>query len=171
MDLFRIGRVSGTHHLKGTIKVTSNFNDVDILIGNKVILTLKNEQKKVLTISEIKRINDKIILIDFEEIKDKTEASSLIGAEVHVRRDLLGDISEDEFYAEDLVGMEVINSDNTSLGKVEDILETGAHDVLIVNEGVEEVMIPAVELYVLEINFETRIIRVDVPEELININK
>lgn len=171
MDLFRIGRVSGTHHLKGTIKVSSNFNELHLLSGNKVILTLKNQEKKVLSILEIKRINDKMILIDFEEIKNKSEATKLIGAEVHVRRDLLGDINEEDFYSEDLVAMEVINSDNNILGKVEAVLETGAHDILIVNEGKEELMIPLVELYVLDINFKTRIIKVDVPEELININK
>jgi 16S rRNA processing protein RimM len=42
MELFRIGRVSGTHHLKGTVKVTSTFDDIDVLEGNKVVLNLKN---------------------------------------------------------------------------------------------------------------------------------
>jgi 16S rRNA processing protein RimM len=67
--------------------------------------------------------------------------------------------------------MEVINLDGSILGLVEDVLETGAHDILVVNEGSDEVMIPAVELYVLDIDFDSRKIKVDVPEELININK
>jgi 16S rRNA processing protein RimM len=171
MELFRIGRVSGTHHLKGTVKVTSTFDDIDVLEGNKVVLNLKNGEKKIFTVEEARRINEKIILVDFSEITNKSDASTLNGAEINIRRDLLGEISEDSFYNSDIIGMEVINLDGSILGLVEDVLETGAHDILVVNEGSDEVMIPAVELYVLDIDFDSRKIKVDVPEELININK
>ena len=171
MELFRIGRVSGTHHLKGTLKVTSTFDDIDVLVGNKVILNLKNGEKKIYTVVEARRINDKIILIDFSEITNKSDASTINGAEINIRRDLLGEISEDSFYNSDIIGMEVINADGSILGSVEDVLETGAHDIIVVNDGADEIMIPAVEVYVLDIDFDSRKIKVDVPEELININK
>lgn len=171
MELFRIGRISGTHHLKGTVKITSTFEDIDVLNGNKVILEFKNNDKKIYTIENVKRINNKIVLVDFVEIKNKTEASALNGAEVQIRRDLLGDISEEGYYLTDIVGMDVINKDGKVLGKVEDVMETGAHDIYVVNEGSEEIMIPAVEIYVLEIDFEERKISVDVPQELIDLNK
>jgi 16S rRNA processing protein RimM len=169
MDLFRIGKISGTHHLKGTVKVTSNFADEEILKGNKGIIEFPNGSKKLLTIIEVKRINGKILTIDFEEIVTKSEGQSLQNGVLFVRRDLLGEISEDEFYNEDLIDFEVINSNDEILGLLIDIMETGAHDIYIVGE--DEIMIPNVDEYVKKIDFENKKIYVDVPQDLIDLNK
>lgn len=169
MELFRIGRVSGTLHLKGTVKITSNFEDVDLLLGNKGIIEFPNGNRKLLTIKEVKQLNGKVLGIDFEEILTKTDAQTLQNGVLFIRRDLLGEISEDEFFMEDLMGFDVINSDGENLGKLEDVLETGAHDIFIVGE--EEYMIPNVEEYVKDLDFENKKIKVDVPRELLDINK
>ena len=169
MDLFRIGKISGTHHLKGTVKVTSNFADEEILKGNKGIIEFPNGSKKLLTIIEVKRINGKILTIDFEEIVTKSEGQSLQNGVLFVRRDLLGDMNNEEYFLEDLIGFEVINSDNINLGKIIDIMETGAHDIFVVSD--DEIMIPDVEEFVKEIDFETKKIMVDVPQDLIDLNR
>ena len=168
MELFRIGRVSGTLHLKGTVKITSTFSDID-LVGNKGIIEFPNGSKKLLTIKEVKNLNNKILGIDFEEITTKTDAQSLQTGTLFVRRDLLGDMNNEEYFLEDLIGFEVINSDNVNLGKIIDIMETGAHDIFVVSD--DEIMIPDVEEFVKEIDFETKKIMVDVPQDLIDLNR
>lgn len=169
MELFRIGRVSGTLHLKGTVKITSTFADIDLLVGNKGIIEFPNGNKKLLTIKEVKSLNDKIIGVDFEEITTKTDAQALQTGTLFVRRDLLGDMNNDEYFLEDLIGFEVINSDEANLGKIIDIMETGAHDILIVSD--DEIMIPDVEEFVKEIDFEAKKVFVDVPQDLIDLNR
>lgn len=169
MELFRIGRVSGTLHLKGTVKITSTFADIDLLVGNKGIIEFPNGNKKLLTIKEVKSLNDKIIGVDFEEITTKTDAQALQTGTLFVRRDLLGDMNNDEYFLEDLIGFEVINSDEANLGKIIDIMETGAHDILIVSD--DEIMIPDVEEFVKEIDFEAKKFFVDVPQDLIDLNR
>ncbi len=168
MELFKIGKISGTHHLKGTIKVTTAFDNIELLEGNKVMLENKQGLKKVLEVSKVKRINNKIVLLDFVGIGNKTDAMALISYDLFVRRDLLGDINEEEYYTQDLVGMDVYNKDEY-LGQVEDVMETGAHDIYIVGE--DEIMVPAVDAFVLEIDFDNKKIITDLPEELLNLNK
>ncbi len=168
MELFKIGKISGTHHLKGTIKVTTAFDNIELLEGNKVMLENKQGLKKVLEVSKVKRINNKIVLLDFVGIGNKTDAMALISYDLFVRRDLLGDINEEEYYTQDLVGMDVYNKDEY-LGQVEDVMETGAHDIYIVGE--DEIMVPAVDAFVLEIDFDNMKIITDLPEELLNLNK
>lgn len=169
MELFRIGRVSGSLHLKGTVKITTNFEDIELLVGNKGIMEFPNGTKKLLTIKEVKELNGKVIGVDFDEITTKTDAQSLATGVLFVRRDLLGDINEDEYFMEDLIGFEVINSNGENLGKIEDVMETSAHDIFIVGE--EEYMIPDVEEFIKELNFEEKKVMVDVPQDLLDINK
>lgn len=169
MELFKIGKVSGTLHLKGTVKITSNFADTELLVGNKGIVEFPNGTKKLLTIKEVKSLNEKILGIDFEEITNKTDAQALQTGILYIRRDLLGEISEDEYYLDDLLGFQVINSNGENLGEIVDIMETGAHDIFVV--GDDEIMIPDVEEFVKEVNFEEKKVSVDVPQDLIDLNR
>lgn len=53
-NLVNIGTVTGTHHLTGTVKVNSIFEDIDMIIGEKVLLE-KNDKKKVINDKEDKK--------------------------------------------------------------------------------------------------------------------
>ena len=89
-DLINIGTISGTHHLKGALKANSFFEELDVLPGNKVIAEGKNGTKKLFTIKEVSRLNEKKIVLEFEEINNKTEAQLLNGFKLYIRRELLG---------------------------------------------------------------------------------
>ena len=96
-NLVNIGTVTGTHHLTGTVKVNSIFEDIDMIIGEKVLLE-KNDKKRLLTIRKIKRLNDRKLLVDFEEIKDVEQGKEINGFQIKIRRDLLPEKNEEEFY-------------------------------------------------------------------------
>ena len=59
MELLSVGRVSGTHHLKGAVKVTSNIDDLEVLVGNKLMIELPSGEVKILTIKKISNMIDK----------------------------------------------------------------------------------------------------------------
>ena len=65
MELLSVGRVSGTHHLKGAIKVTSNIDDLEILEGTKVMVELSSGEIKILTINKVDHIIDTQWIVDF----------------------------------------------------------------------------------------------------------
>ena len=59
-------------------------------------------------------------------------------------------LSEDEFFLDDLIGVSVVTSDNLILGKVDDVINLPAQDVLVVGE----VMIPLVKEFVKNIDLD-----------------
>lgn len=153
-NLVNIGTVVGTHHLIGSVKVNSIFEDFDLIVGEKVLLE-KEDKKKLLTIKKIKRLNDKKLIIDFEEINNVDLAKEINGFQIKIRRDLLPEKNEDEFYIKDLLGIEVFEN-NEKIGDIVDILETAAHDILIVKDikTKEEILIPLIDQFVLKIDFK-----------------
>ena len=66
-----------------------------------------------------------------------------------------GKIGDDEYYWDDLISLEVVNTEGVALGVVRGLLETGAHAVLQV-AGPEvcqrERLIPFVDAYVREVD-------------------
>jgi 16S rRNA processing protein RimM len=69
-----------------------------------------------------------------------------------------------EFYWYQLIGLEVVNSEGERLGILEEIIETGSNDVYVVRRGEEEILIPAIEDVVREVDLQRRLMTVDLPE-------
>ncbi len=163
MELVNIGTIVGTHHLNGAVKVSSVFQDLDMIKDEKVLLE-KKEEKKVFTIKSIKRINAKKILIEFLESGNIDTAKSLNGFQIKIRRDLLPEKNGDDFYFNDLLGLKVTEN-GVVLGSVLDVMETAAHDILVVmTEDNQEILIPIVDNFVKKIDFENNNIEVELIE-------
>jgi len=163
-NLINIGTIIGTHHLLGSVKMNSIFMETDLIIGEKVLLE-KEDKRKLLTIKNIKRLNEKKLIVDFEEIGNIDQAKELNGFQMKIRRDLLPEKNEDEFYIKDLLGVEVF-SNNKKIGEVTDVMDTAAHNILIIEDVLnkKEVMIPLVDEFVKKIDFKNNRIEVELIE-------
>jgi 16S rRNA processing protein RimM len=77
-------------------------------------------------------------------IDDRNGAESIDGYFVAAPRELLPKTVGNEYYWNDLVGLVVLNEQNDALGRVTALLETGAHPVLVVQDGETERLLPFV---------------------------
>ena len=102
------------------------------------------------------------VLVSLEGIADRAAAEAMKGVLVGAPREALPATDEDEFYWGDLVGLQVVNTVDEPLGKVVGLIETGANDVLRVqdSEGVER-LLPFVSAVVLSVDKAGGLIRVE----------
>ena len=84
-------------------------------------------------------------------IDNRDDAAALRGVEIGVPADTLPATDEDEFYWRDLVGREVRNLEGVVLGTVADMMPTGAHDVMVLDDNGTERLIPFVRAHVLSV--------------------
>lgn len=105
-----------------------------------------------------------------QELPDRTAAEAMRGARIFVARSSFPTAGEGEYYWIDLIGLEVINRQGEALGRVIDLLDTGAHSVLRLRrpEAAEsaapeqaERLIPFVGAYVDDVDLAARRITVD----------
>ncbi len=73
---------------------------------------------------------------------DRTEASTLGNLELGVQRDQMAPLEEGEFYWVDLIGLDVVNIEDATLGKISNVIETGASTVLAVKGKDGDYLIP-----------------------------
>ncbi|MDR2259579.1 MAG: ribosome maturation factor RimM [Azoarcus sp.] len=92
--------------------------------------------------------HSKGLLASLEGIAERTAAQALAGWYIAAPRQALPRTEEDEYYWGDLMGMAVLDEAGEPLGKVADLLSTGAHDVLRVWDGETERLIPFVAAHV-----------------------
>jgi 16S rRNA processing protein RimM len=103
------------------------------------------------------------VLAEVRGVDDRGAAEALRGARIFVPRHSFPSTSVDEFYWVDLIGLEVLNRQAQSLGRVSGLIDTGVHSVLRVDPtvGGAETLIPFVAAYVDAVDMASRQIRVD----------
>ncbi|HLY28978.1 MAG TPA: ribosome maturation factor RimM [Aggregatilineales bacterium] len=101
-------------------------------------------------------------LLHFDEIEDRDAAELLRKLYMFVSLEDAVPLEDDEIYLFQLIGLEARTVAGELLGRVEDIIETGANDVYVIRGGpYGEVLIPAIPGVVRNINVEAGTITVE----------
>ena len=79
----------------------------------------------------------KTVVARISGFDDRDRATTLIGKEIAVLRDALPKTEDGHYYWQDLEGLAVVRRDGSTLGNVAYLLETGAHDVMVVKGDVD----------------------------------
>lgn len=113
------------------------------------------------------RFNKEYALISLEGCRNRNDAERLRGKSVLISSDQAAPLEKGQYYLFQLIGMRVI-ADQSDIGCVKDVLQTGANDVYIVNsDEYGEVLIPAHDETILRIDFDSEIIHMTLPEGLL----
>lgn len=162
MEVFRdpvvIGVISAPHGVRGTLRVKSLGAGRHLRRGVEPVV--EGERRRILAARE----TPKGFLIDLEGIEDRDLAGSLRGSELLLGREELDAPEEGEFYVGDLVGLEAYDEAGARVGSVADILETPAHEVLVVQDYDEEIYVPFTFEHVPKVDLEGGRIVVRPPE-------
>jgi 16S rRNA processing protein RimM len=110
------------------------------------------------------------VILKFAGYDSPEAAQVLVGRELAVPEADAVELEEDEFYDWELIDCRVETIDNQMIGRVREVLHTGAAPVLVVRDETErEQLIPLAESICVEIDTEAKLIRVDPPEGLLEL--
>jgi len=109
---------------------------------------------------ETARIHSNSLLVKLKGVADRDAAFALKGRQVAVPREQLPEPEENAYYWSDLIGLQVKNLQDVDLGKVAELFETGANDVMVV-KGERERLLPFIAQVVLDVNLEAGTMLVD----------
>jgi 16S rRNA processing protein RimM len=153
-----IGKLRRPHGLNGEIlmEVITDFPE-RLQPGMRVYLGESHHVKYVHTM----RDHRGGLLVSFEDFVDPDSVGELRNLMVYVRTNDRPELPEGEYYHHQLLGLNVVDENDVSLGKVVNILETGANDVLVIQQAAgREILVPYSESSILEIHLETGQMRV-----------
>ena len=107
------------------------------------------------------QIHGKRLIALLQDTDDREQADALVHRRIAVYRDQLPELPADEYYWTDLLGLSVRLEDGRELGAIENMLATGANDVMVVR-GERERLIPFVPgHYVKQVDLDARTVIVD----------
>lgn len=155
-----MGYIKGAFGVKGWLKIAAGTEYADSLLDYPEWRLSKNGQHHSVIPEAGKTANGEL-LVKLEGINDRDEAFALRGYTIEIPREAFAPAEEGEYYWADLVGMTVTNTEGIALGTVKNLMETGVHDILVVEGGYGQKLIPFVSQYILTVNTENKTITAD----------
>jgi 16S rRNA processing protein RimM len=138
----RIGRIIGLFGVKGWVKIYSYTQPYcNILTYTPWRIRLKGGWEQIILDSS--RHHGHTLLAKLKGFDDRNQAAQLLEAEIAVDPGQLEPLSQNEYYWAELIGLHVLDFQGRELGVVDHLLETGGHDVLVL-QGTSEILIPFV---------------------------
>ncbi|MEZ5946096.1 MAG: ribosome maturation factor RimM [Hyphomonas sp.] len=138
--LIAVGVVKGAHGVRGEVRVKSFTADPEAVFAYGPLVDAAGQT--VLTPKSARPGKDHFIVRPKEQ-KQKEEWDALRGTLLHVSRSAMPDASEDEFYIEDLVGLDVFAGGGEAAGRVKSVQDYGAGGLIEISlKGGDSVLIP-----------------------------
>lgn len=168
--LVELGRVLKPHGLKGELCIELYADSPFIFDGlTRLYLQLPGKKPRPCVLHEWRPHQERaLILVDKCQGRDQAEAWR--GAEVLARERDLPARDEGEIASEDLLGLSVERVGGEMVGVLEDIRVLAGQEIWFIRDDADnEILIPAVEEIVLEIDLDRERIVIDPPEGLIEL--
>lgn len=146
------GAVINKRGLKGELKVDSYCDSTEVFCTIKVLYLDENGEKpvKVLSAKEYKGF----AYIMLEGITTPEQADRLRGTVLYADRDSIP-IDDGGYFIDDLLGLTVYDADSGKIyGKVTEVFNSGASDIYTVNDGEKNYYLPAVDEFIVDVDFD-----------------
>jgi 16S rRNA processing protein RimM len=168
--LVELGRVEKPHGLRGELCIELYADSPFIFEGlTRVYLRLPGKKPRPCVLEGWRAHQGRaLILVDRSQGRDQAEAWR--GADVLARERDLPTVDEDEVRSEGLLGLPVMHVDGSRIGVLEDIRDVAGQELWFIrDEAGNEIMLPAVEEFVLDIDLDAGVILVDPPDGLLEL--
>lgn len=160
-----LGAIAGVHGVRGEVKVKS-FTADPLAIATYGPLYDDQGRKFDLKLTQ-KAAKDTIVIAKIDGIVDRNAAEALKGKRLYAPREALPVLDDkDEFYATDLIGLSVEDRSGRKLGKVVDMADYGAGDIIAIAGGPEgDFELPFADRFVPVVDLAVGKIVVDLPDD------
>jgi 16S rRNA processing protein RimM len=159
------------HGIRGELRVRLMTDYPERMAKLKTIYLADNPEPKSAKPYHVQgmRMNgDHFGLLKLEEVSDRTEADRYRGLFVLIDLEHAVPLEAGEFYLYQLIGLTVQTEDGETLGKLTEVLETGANDVYVVeSERYREILIPVTDETIVKTDVDAGVLIVRLPEGLL----
>jgi 16S rRNA processing protein RimM len=164
--LILMGVFGAPQGVQGAVRVKS-LTRVPEAIGGYGPLT-DGDRKRAFAFESLRPLKADMLVARLTGVSTREAAAALTGVEIFARRDQLPPPSDDEFYYEDLIGLDAVNPAGAPLGQIVSLLNYGGGDILEIAPagGGETLLLPFTRQVAPTIDFEAGRIVIEPPHEV-----
>lgn len=155
-----MGRILKPQGIRGEVKISAYTDDMERFEYLSHVF-FKKDSKMQKTAVQSKRTDASFAYLKLEGIDDRNAAEAMRGEVLYIDRASAARLPEGSHYIQDMIGLLVVDTQGCELGRLDEVIKTGASDVLCVTGNGCRMMFPSVPHVVLETDVEAGRILVD----------
>ena len=164
-EVILLGTCTRTHGRRGELHIISDNDLLSQADDPQFVLFRLNEILTPFRLTEWREKGANAYIVSLDGITTEEQAQRLCGNSVYLlRRDLTDNPDEPLITWQDLIGYEVIDNEMGSLGQIKNVDDSTLNTLFLLDN---DVVIPAHEDFITEINSEARQLHVSLPAGLI----
>ncbi len=165
-DCFYLGKIVKPFSYKGELVL---FLDVDDIYAYEDLAYVYIDINKRLVKYEIEdfRYHGNKVVVRFKDVTTE-ETSVLVGKEMYLPLEFLPELTGNQFYYHEVIGFEVIDEVNGSIGNIKEFIDTN-QTIMITEKDGREVLIPLVDEVIKTVDRENKTLYILAPDGLIDI--
>lgn len=167
-DCFVLGTITRQHGYKGDVvaKIDTDRPEHYEKLGSVLLESQGGLIPFFLEHSQLLKKDQ--LLLRFEGVRSASEANAFMGKDLYLPLNMLPKLSGKAFYYHEIYGFETYNGE-TLIGKVREVIDRPGQPVILVEDGNTEILIPAVDNFIHEIDRSSSKLYLQLPEGLIDI--
>jgi len=157
-----VGKIRRPHGVKGEV-IFEPYPEYGAKLKKGMVLLI-GKKKEAYSVRSVRGM-DQNYLIAFDGLEDCDVVAPLRNQLVYLRSQDLNVLPAGKHYPHQVLGMQVVDEQGNSIGRLEEVLLTGANDVYVVKtaESDEEILLPAIDSVILNVDVEKKVITVKLP--------
>ncbi len=168
-DCFFLGHISKKHGFKGTVRVKLDTDRPEAYSNLESVFVERNGQLVPFFIDKCQQIKNGGLLIDFENVDDEQKAESLLGSGLYLPLEFLPKLEGNDFYYHEIENFMVIDEQGNEVGRIGKVIDHTAQLLLEVHYKGNDILIPAVDEFILQVDRSKKEIHLKLPEGLLDL--
>lgn len=168
-DFFNLGSITKCNRKTAELTMSFDAGQPESLTDIKMIFIMIDGGLVPFFVKNLRPKNHDNCLVVLEDFDTPEKAERLVGNKVFLPNDQQDELSDDQFFANEIIGFEVIDEVHGAIGIIEHIIENTQQEILQIRFGKKEILIPLVEQIFTKINRRQKKLFVNAPAGLIDL--
>ncbi|MBI5376493.1 MAG: 16S rRNA processing protein RimM [Candidatus Schekmanbacteria bacterium] len=163
-DTIVIGKVLKPRGQKGELTVYPITDDPKRFLNLSSVIIEKKNGTVIITEIQSVRFHKDILIIKFKGIDTPVAAWEFEGSIITISESDAMPLPHGHYYLDDVIGCSVFDEEGMALGTVKEIYKTAGNDVFVIKSESGEILVPAIESFILEVSTKDKRITIKKPE-------
>ena len=170
-DCFFLGTIVAKYSFKGEILVKLDTDRPNTYVDLQSIFVETTNGLVPYFIDRCLLHKSSLLRIKFEGVDSENEAEVLLKKDLFLPMEMLPPLKGNQFYYHEVTGFSAIDQFNIEIGTIKTVNYSGTQPLFIIDSDGTEILIPAHDNFIIELDRKSEKIFLDLPEGLLDIFK
>ncbi len=168
-DCFYLGKIVSKYSFKGEVLVKLDTDDPEVYEKMESVFVSLGNNLIPFFIDKCRLHKSNLLRIDFEEVKNESDADRIMGSELYLPLTLLPKLTGNKFYYHEIINFTVIDDIHGNIGIITGVNDSTAQALLEIQKNDKQILIPVRDEIISKLDRETKTIYISAPEGLVDL--